>query len=115
MIGEALEAEGSELLTGFSEWRDTSGRAAMVRNGYQPERDIQFEVGPVTVKVPKARSRDGDPVSFHSTLVSPYVHKTAHVETAPWVSGRRSRKPFRRCISSAAGCTKRAMYSTLCP
>jgi len=58
----------------------------VVRNGYQPERDIQTGIGPVTVKVPKIRSRDGKPVSFHSALVPPYVRKTAALEAAlPWL------------------------------
>ena len=54
------------LITSLSERRDGSGRAAVVRNGYQPERDIQTGIGPVTVKVPNVRSRDGNPVSFRS-------------------------------------------------
>ncbi len=73
LVSEALEVEVSELLASLSGRRDASGRAAVVRNGYQPERDIQTGVGPVTVKVPKVRSRDGKPVSFHSALVPPYV------------------------------------------
>ena len=40
--------------------QDEAGRAAVVRNGYQPERDIQTGIGPVTVKVYRSiRSRDG--------------------------------------------------------
>ncbi len=86
LIGEALEAEVSELLSSLSGRRDASGRAAVVRNGYQPERDIQTGVGPVRVKVPKVRSRDGHPVSFRSTLVPPYVRKSASLEAAlPWL------------------------------
>ena len=73
LISEALESEVSELLSGFSGRRDASGRAAVVGNGYQPERAIQTGIGPVTVKVPKVRSRDGNPVSFRSALVPPYV------------------------------------------
>ena len=86
LIREALESEVGELLSGFSERRDASGRAAVVRNGYQPERAIQTGVGPVTVKVPKVRSRDGEPVSFRSALVPPYVRKSARLEAAlPWL------------------------------
>jgi transposase-like protein len=86
LIGEALEAEVGELLLGLSGRRDASGRAAVVRNGYQPERDIQTGIGPVTVKVPKVRSRDGEPVSFRSALVPPYVRKSASLEAAlPWL------------------------------
>jgi transposase-like protein len=86
LIGEALEAEVSELLSSLGERRDRFGRAAVVRNGYQPVRDIQTGIGPVTVQVPKVRSRDGKPVSFHSALVPPYVRKTARLEAAlPWL------------------------------
>jgi transposase-like protein len=86
LIGEALESEVSELLSSFSGRRDALGRAAVVRNGYQPERAIQTGVGPVTVKVPKVRSRDGNPVSFRSALVPPYVRKSASLEAAlPWL------------------------------
>jgi len=86
LIGEALEAEVSELLSSLGERRDRFGRAAVVRNGYQPVRDIQTGIGAVTVKVPKLRSRDERPVSFHSALVPPYVRKTARLEAAlPWL------------------------------
>jgi len=86
LIREALEAEVSELLSSLSGRRAKSGRAAVVRNGYQPERDIQTGIGPVTVKVPKVRSRDDKPVSFHSALVPPYVRKSASLEAAlPWL------------------------------
>ena len=86
LIREALEAEVGELLSSLSGRRDGSGRAAVVRNGYQPERAIQTGIGPVTVKVPKVRSRDDKPVSFHSALVPPYVRKSASLEAAlPWL------------------------------
>ncbi len=86
LIAQALEAEVSELLSSFAGRRDEHGRAAAVRNGYQPEREIQTGIGPVTVKVPKVRSRGGEPVRFHSALVPPYVRKTATVEAAlPWL------------------------------
>ena len=86
LISEALEAEVSELLASLSERREASGRAAVVRNGYQPERAIQTGIGPVRVKVPKVRSRDGNAVSFRSALVPPYVRKSASLEAAlPWL------------------------------
>jgi transposase-like protein len=60
--------------------------ASDVRHGYQPQREIQTGIGPVTVQVPKVRSRDGKPVSFHSALVPPYVRKSASLEAAlPWL------------------------------
>ena len=86
LIAQGLELEVSELLSALSGRRDEVGRTAVVRNGYQPARDIQTGIGPVTVKVPKIRSRDGKPVSFHSALVPPYVRKSTSLEAAlPWL------------------------------
>ncbi|GJL56391.1 MAG: hypothetical protein NPIRA02_35230 [Nitrospirales bacterium] len=86
LLTQALEAEVAELLEMYAEERDEPGRAVVVRNGHQPEREIQTRIGPVTVQVPKVRSRQGKPVSFRSTLVPPYVRKTASLEAAiPWL------------------------------
>ena len=60
--------------------------AAVVRKGYLPERELQTAIGPVTVKIPKVRSKDGAPVTFRSALVPPYVRKTRSLEAAlPWL------------------------------
>ena len=43
-------------------------------------------MGPVSLKVPKVRSRTGEPVVFRSSLVPPYVRKARRVEAAlPWL------------------------------
>ena len=86
LIHQAVEAELSEFMDAFGGRRLKDGRAAVVRNGYQPERAIQTGVGPVTVKVPKVRAKDGRPVTFRSALVPPYVRKTRSLEAAlPWL------------------------------
>ncbi len=86
LIARALEAELGALLSEFADQHDGQGRARVVRNGYHPSREIQTGVGPVTVKVPKVRSRSGDPVSFRSALVPPYVRRSRRVEVAlPWL------------------------------
>ena len=70
----------------FSERLLANGKAAVVRNGYHPEREIQTGIGPVTVRIPKVRSKDGYPVTFHSSLVPPYIRKTRSLEAAiPWL------------------------------
>ena len=86
LIAQGLEVEVSELLARFSGAQDEQGRAAVVRNGYQPAREIQTGIGPVTVQVPKVPSRSGEPVVFRSALVPPYVRKSASLEAAlPWL------------------------------
>ena len=86
MLQVAIEAEVQDFMLQFQARLLDDGRAAVVRNGHQPERDLQTGVGPVTVKVPKVRSRDGEPVTFRSALVPPYVRKTKSLEAAlPWL------------------------------
>ncbi len=86
LIYQAVEAELLELLAEHSERRTEDGKAGIVRNGYQPERELQTGVGPVTVRIPKVRARTGEPVTFRSALVPPYVRKTKSMEAAlPWL------------------------------
>ena len=86
LIQQAVELELQDLLTEHAERRLSDGRAGVVRNGYLPEREIQTGLGPVTVKIPKVRAKTGEPVTFHSALVPPYVRKTQSLEAAlPWL------------------------------
>ena len=86
LIAQALKAEVAELLATYAEQRDAEGHARVVRSGHHRPRAIQTGIGPVTVQVPKVRSRQGEPVTFRSALVPPYVRKTASLEAAiPWL------------------------------
>jgi len=86
LIHQAVEAELEELLAHHAERRTADGKAGVVRNGYLPERELQTGVGPVTVRIPKVRAKTGDPVTFRSALVPPYVRKTKSLEAAlPWL------------------------------
>jgi len=86
MLQVAIEAEVHDFMLQFQDRLLDDGRAAVVRNGHQPERELQTGIGPVTIKVPKVRSRDGEPVTFRSALVPPYVRKTSSLEAAlPWL------------------------------
>jgi putative transposase len=86
LIQKAVEAELSEFMEGFSDRRLEDRRAAVVRNGHHPEREIQTGIGPVKVQVPKVRAKDGSPVTFRSALIPPYVRKTRSLEAAlPWL------------------------------
>lgn len=86
LIQQAVQAELAELLSSHAEKRDGHGRAAVVRNGHLPEREVLTAIGPVAVRVPKVRSRTEEPVVFRSSLVPPYVRKAKSVEAAlPWL------------------------------
>ena len=86
LMAQALEAEVAALVDTYRTQRDEHGRAVVVRNGHHSARAVQTGIGPVTVQVPKVRSRQGKPVTFRSALVPPYVRKTANLEAAiPWL------------------------------
>ncbi len=69
LIAQALKAEVVELLATYADQQDEQGHARVVLSGHHPTREIQTGIGPVTVQVPKVRSREGEPVTFRSTLV----------------------------------------------
>ena len=86
LIQQAVEVELQDLLSEHAERRLSDGRAGVVRNGHLPEREIQTGLGPVSVKIPKVRAKTGEPVTFRSALVPPYVRKTQSLEAAlPWL------------------------------
>ena len=86
LIQQAVEAELATFLTGFEQRKLSDGRTAVVRNGYQPKRQIQTGIGAVSVQIPKVRAKDGSPVTFRSALVPPYVRKARSLEAAlPWL------------------------------
>ena len=90
LLTEALEAEIEGFLSQYRDLRDNQGRQRVVRNGYLPEREIQTGIGPVTVKVPRARDRQTDqesgPIRFKSFLLPPYLRKTKSMEELiPWL------------------------------
>ena len=86
LIHQAVEAELEELLEAHCDRHTAEGKAGVVRNGYLPERELQTGVGPVAVRIRKVRAKTGDPVTFRSALVPPYVRKTKSLEAAlPWL------------------------------
>jgi len=86
LVAQAVQAEFEEFLARFAGDRAEDGRAAVVRNGFQPEREILTGLGPVDVRIPKARSRAEAAAVFHSRLVPPYVRRAKSVDAVlPWL------------------------------
>jgi putative transposase len=86
LIATAVEAELESYLSQFASARTEAGHATVVRNGHHPERPLQTGIGPVSVRIPKVRSKNGQPVTFRSALVPPYVRRTKTLEAAlPWL------------------------------
>lgn len=86
IIRQAVQAELQAFLDAHAAERDAAGRRAVVRNGYQPARQVLTGVGPVTVQVPKTRDRAGQGRCFRSALLPPYLKKTRRLEAViPWL------------------------------
>ena len=54
LIASAVEAELAGYMEQFAMARTPSGHAAVVRNGYHPERPIQTGIGPVSIRLNQA-------------------------------------------------------------
>lgn len=86
LLAQAIDTEVEELLEQHADRRTPEGRAGVVRNGYLPERELQTGLGPIDVRIPKVRAKVGEPVTFRSKLVPPYVRKAASLEAVlPWL------------------------------
>jgi putative transposase len=90
LLTEALEAEIEGFLSQYRDLKDHQAHQRVVRNGYLPEREVQTGIGPVSVKVPRARDRQPDrgsgPIRFTSSLLPPYLRKTKSMEELiPWL------------------------------
>ena len=86
VILQVIELELAALLEQFANVRTLSGKQAVVRNGYLPERDVLTAAGPVSVRVPKVRDRSHTGVKFRSAVAPPYVRKSPRVSAAlPWL------------------------------
>lgn len=84
-----MEVEIENFLQQYRELRDESCRQRFVRNGYHREREVQTGIGPVQVKAPRVRDRNGCPsesIGFTSAILPPYLRKTKIMEELiPWL------------------------------
>ena len=90
LLAEALEAEIEDFLSQYRDLKDDRNHQRVVRNGYLPERKIQSGIGPIPVKMPRARDRQphqgSEPIRFISSLLPPYLRKTRSMEDLiPWL------------------------------
>ena len=89
LLAQALEAEIDVFINQYKELSDELGRQRIVRNGHLPERDVQTGIGPVPVKVPRVRDRQGcgsERIAFTSAILPPYLRRTRSMEQLiPWL------------------------------
>ena len=82
MIALAMEAEITTAMEQYQHIRTPEGKAAVVRNGYLPERSITTTAGPIAVRVPRNRSSVPTIKPFVSALIPRYMRKTLNIEEA---------------------------------
>ena len=75
LIDWTLHAELELLLARHASITDARGRPAYVRNGYQPPRALLTNLGPVTIRIPKVRSRIDRAMVFRSAVARPYLRR----------------------------------------
>ncbi len=76
LFAQILASECRNYINGLADRRDALGRNGVVRNGYLPWRDLETGIGPVAVRMPKARSRTSESAVFRSNIVPRYVRRT---------------------------------------
>jgi transposase-like protein len=82
MIAMAVEAEVKAYMEQFAHITTPEGKAAMVRNGYLPERSIATSAGPISVRVPRTRASIETLKPFISALIPRYMRKSLNIEEA---------------------------------
>jgi transposase-like protein len=88
LLAIAVETEIEGCIDFYKDLKDDLGRQRIIRNGYNPEREIQTGIGQIKVKVPRSRDRqpDGEPIRFTSSILPPYLRRTRSIEELlPWL------------------------------
>lgn len=80
LFARILAAESGHFLERCAHLHDELGRDAVVRNGFQPERQILTGIGPVSLRIPKLRCRTGHAAAFRSNIVPRYVRRAGAAE-----------------------------------
>jgi len=78
LLQAAIENEVAEYLQGQSNRRTESGERSVVRNGHLPERDLVTGVGPVKIRQPRVRHREGG--NFSSEILPKYMRRVPSID-----------------------------------
>ena len=89
MLQSAIEAEVEEFIAVHGDRRDTSGNRLVVRNGYQPARELLTGAGRLEVQQPRVRDNSAQKegrVRFSSSILPPYLRRSKSIdELIPWL------------------------------
>ena len=78
LLQAAIENEVQEYLQAHGSRRTEAGQAIVVRNGHLPERDLVTGVGPLKVRQPRVRHRDGQ--RFSSAILPRYLRRVPSID-----------------------------------
>ena len=78
LLQRAVENEVAEYLEIHRERRTDAGQRAIVRNGHHPERELVTGIGPIKVRQPRIRHRDGQ--KFSSAILPPYMRRVPSID-----------------------------------
>jgi len=85
LLKQAVEAEVAEFLSQHAELKTGDGLRRVVRHGHLPEREVMTGIGPVIVRQPRVRDREGgaadpDRVRFTPGILPPYARRSKSLE-----------------------------------
>jgi putative transposase len=89
MLQSAIEMEVDDFLVQHAQRRDARGHRLVVRNGYQPAREILTGAGRLAVEQPRVRDNSREKenrVRFSSQVLPPYLRRSKSLdELIPWL------------------------------
>jgi putative transposase len=78
LLQAAIENEVMDYIQFHKDRRDENGQRLVVRNGHLPEREIVSGIGPIKVRQPRVRHRDGG--RFSSAILPRFMRRTPSVD-----------------------------------
>jgi putative transposase len=78
LLQEAIESEVAEYIEEHRGRRTDAGQRAIVRNDHHPERELVSGIGPIKVRQPRIRHRDGQ--KFSSAILPPYMRRLPSID-----------------------------------
>ena len=89
MLQTAIETEVEEFVRLHCDRRDASGHRQVVRNGYQPARELLTGAGRLEIQQPRVRDNSSEKekrISFSSSILPPYLRRSKALdELIPWL------------------------------
>lgn len=89
MLQAAIEEEVNAFVLSYSDRVDDQGRRLVVRNGYNPARNVQTGAGSLEVNQPRVRDNSpqkSDRVHFSPSILPSYLRRSKSIdELIPWL------------------------------